>query len=252
MRCEHVFVSNAAFKRCGLCETALPEAAFNRMGHGLQDWCRECFREYFRARGDVHRKQSAAARAKRVVAAKAFVAHHLSRHPCVDCGESDPIVLDFDHLGDKLECVASLSHRGAPREEIAAEIAKCEVRCANCHRRITARRAGWSRLMGTVDDPRWSIAPPVRRNLRLVHRILEAGVCADCGERDMVVLEFDHVGEKRAQLSRMVWNVGMPTLEAEIARCELRCCNCHRRVTAARRLASVADSDVSRVSDEPP
>jgi hypothetical protein len=54
----------------------------------------------------------------------------------------------------------------------------------------------------------------------------------------MTVLEFDHVGVKRGKVSEMVWDVGLATLEREIAQCEIRCCNCHRRVTAERRAAA--------------
>jgi hypothetical protein len=224
-------------KRCGRCGERLPLEAFNRMGAGHQHWCRECFREYFRARGERHRRQSGAARAWRVARARAFVAAHLEGNPCVDCGERDLRVLDFDHVRDKVACISELAARGAPRARLEEEMAKCEVRCANCHRRVTARRAGWSRLAGDVDDPRRAMAAPVRRNLNHVHAVLAAGACVDCGEQDMLTLEFDHLGDKAGQISTMVWNVGLATLIAEIAKCELRCCNCHRRVTYERRAA---------------
>jgi hypothetical protein len=238
-------VNTVESKRCGRCGLELPLAEFNRMGKGLQHWCRACFREYFRRRGELHRRQSGAARRKRVAAARRFVTRFLAEHPCVDCGESDPRVLDFDHVGEKAALVSALVAWGASAYRIQAEIAQCEVRCANCHRRITARRAGWSRLAGDVHDPRRRFSLPVRRNLDHVHRVLGQGRCVDCGERDMLVLEFDHVGTKRGQISSMVWNVSLATLTREIAECEIRCCNCHRRATAARRAGS-------RVCLEPP
>ena len=65
-------------------------------------------------------------------------------HPCVDCGESDIVVLEFDHLRDKTANVSYLISTGEiPR--IKEEIAKCEVVCANCHRRRTSERGGWYR-----------------------------------------------------------------------------------------------------------
>jgi hypothetical protein len=244
-----VFVSSDR-KLCGSCGRDLPVAAFSRAGAGLQHWCRECFRDYFRRRGDAHRRQVEASRRRRVAAAREFMAGYLRTHHCVDCGEPDPRVLDFDHVGAKHELVSALVARGAPQARIESEIAVCEVRCANCHRRVTARRAGWSRLAGDVDDPRRGFAAPVRRNLNLVHGILARGRCVDCGERDMLVLEFDHVGIKRQQISRMVFNVSLATLRREIAECEIRCCNCHRRATAARRVLTRGAR--STLSVEPP
>lgn len=67
---------------------------------------------------------------------------YLESHPCVDCGESDPVVLEFDHVrGEKTRPVSILVKWSWGR--VVEEIEKCAVRCANCHRRVTASRAGW-------------------------------------------------------------------------------------------------------------
>ena len=60
---------------------------------------------------------------------------------CIDCGESDPIVLDFDHQLDKKFCISR--YRGHGIKALEGEIAKCVVRCSNCHRRKTAKDFGW-------------------------------------------------------------------------------------------------------------
>jgi hypothetical protein len=55
-------------------------------------------------------------------------------HPCVDCGETDYRVLQFDHI-DPMTKIANVT-RLASESSMAAvieEISKCEVRCANCH-----------------------------------------------------------------------------------------------------------------------
>ena len=60
---------------------------------------------------------------------------------CVDCGESNPLVLDFDHVkGIKIGCISNMVRGSYSLETIQAEIDKCEVRCANCHRIITNKR----------------------------------------------------------------------------------------------------------------
>ena len=61
--------------------------------------------------------------------------------PCVDCGETNPLVLDFDHVrGEKKKAVSDLAHACCAIKTLEEEIAKCEVRCANCHRIVTYTR----------------------------------------------------------------------------------------------------------------
>jgi hypothetical protein len=67
---------------------------------------------------------------------------YLLTHPCVDCGESDPVVLEFDHVGERDENSRDVTGLSSRRwERILEEIAKCEVVCANDHARRTAKRA---------------------------------------------------------------------------------------------------------------
>ena len=59
---------------------------------------------------------------------------------CVDCGEKDSRVLEFDHvrgIKKKLEGrrgVMGLVSQGYTWKTIKKEIDKCEVRCRNCHK----------------------------------------------------------------------------------------------------------------------
>ncbi len=66
---------------------------------------------------------------------------YLLTHTCIDCGESDWVVLEFDHCrGKKKLAIASMIHRNYSWKIIMKEIKKCDVRCANCHRKKTAKQ----------------------------------------------------------------------------------------------------------------
>ena len=66
---------------------------------------------------------------------KMYRKEYLESHSCVDCGENDPIVLSFDHVrGIKSFTLAKRVWCVSPKR-FKKEIEKCEVRCANCHRR---------------------------------------------------------------------------------------------------------------------
>lgn len=64
---------------------------------------------------------------------------------CVDCGETNIVVLDFDHK-DPSAKLKSVSHLKGCYDNIAlvrAEMDKCEIRCVKCHRIKTAKEHGW-------------------------------------------------------------------------------------------------------------
>lgn len=72
-----------------------------------------------------------------------FLWDYLLEHPCITCGEPDPIVLEFDHIDreNKTGNIADLSKYSLSK--VKEEIVKCRVLCANCHRRHTAIQFDW-------------------------------------------------------------------------------------------------------------
>lgn len=91
---------------------------------------------------EVRKERDREARQKRHAAKKAYVDELKAATPCADCGQNfPPYVMDFDHLGDKVDNVSVLLTKACGLEKIKAEIAKCEIVCANCHRERTHARA---------------------------------------------------------------------------------------------------------------
>lgn len=66
-----------------------------------------------------------------------FVLEYLLTHPCVDCGENDVRCLEFDHIHSKTIEINRMIRNRYSLENIQKEIEKCEIRCANCHRKKT-------------------------------------------------------------------------------------------------------------------
>lgn len=61
------------------------------------------------------------------------------KNGCVDCGEKDVRCLEFDHVrGEKVSSVGHMTR--FKHEKLIAEMDKCEVRCANCHKKVTRDR----------------------------------------------------------------------------------------------------------------
>ncbi len=139
-------------KRCTKCgkEKSLNEFSFKIKTLGLRQYqCIKCSRilirdHYNRNRG-YYLEKAKKRNTKIRTEARAFIKEYLLKHPCVDCGESDIIVLEFDHRNSKLKLteISQLIRAMSSLDAIKKEINKCDVRCANCHRRKTARDFGW-------------------------------------------------------------------------------------------------------------
>jgi hypothetical protein len=147
-----MFVSgnDPSLRRCGRCgeSKSTSDFAWRRVRRGqLDNYCRPCRAAYKRAHYIANRQRyiAAATRRKDALMAErtAFLVEFFRTHPCVDCGETDPIALEFDHIGHKeFTIAAGIGSRSW--QAILDEMAKCEVVCANCHRRRTALRADFA------------------------------------------------------------------------------------------------------------
>jgi 5-methylcytosine-specific restriction endonuclease McrA len=211
--------------RCASCGQTLPRSDMCAPS-SRHSWCRECLRSYFRSRGELHRRQTYAAKAVRRENAREHVVALLANGSCVDCGLADPMVLEFDHLGPKADNISDLVKQGCSLKRLTSELENCELVCANCHRLRTIERDRPDRL------PSQAARPRVERNLRYVASVLDVSSCTDCGETQASLLEFDHVGPKRDSVVQLAFTeYSIRAIEEEIARCEVRCANCHRRRT---------------------
>jgi hypothetical protein len=135
-------------KRCSTCKKLKPHEDFNRRSAatGGRQWnCRACNSEYHRLNKERHNAQIHARKRRVRSENQRLLLDYLREHPCVDCGEADPVVLEFDHVRDKVKPVSFLLGQGHDWPRIVEEIEKCEVRCANCHRRRTAIVGGFYR-----------------------------------------------------------------------------------------------------------
>ncbi len=89
-----------------------------------------------------YKEKQLARNKEKVLEAKALVTK-LKDFPCMDCGQKFmECAMDFDHRPDekKIRAVSVMVLRGFPLERIIAEIAKCDLVCANCHRIRTWNR----------------------------------------------------------------------------------------------------------------
>ena len=138
-------------KRCTICKQTKEFEEFNKnksKKDGLNTLCKECSRrrskQYYKENPDKH-KQEVRKRADKVRReSQSHILSYLQQHSCTDCGEKDPVVLEFDHVqGEKEFDISAAVRRGISLRRIIKEIKKCEVRCANCHRRKTAKDFGW-------------------------------------------------------------------------------------------------------------
>ena len=139
-------------RQCCRCRTGKPAIAFAwRRKHRLQrdTYCRPCRsaygKEHYQANKQRYIDQAQAAKRRTRIVRTEYLIEYFASHPCLDCGETDPVVLEFDHVRTKrFDIGQRLIH--VRWGEILREIKQCEVVCANCHRRRTARRSGSVRM----------------------------------------------------------------------------------------------------------
>ena len=114
----------------------------NRSVDGLFSWCRECRKSYDKER---YRKIGLNAwKSGRINIRKErriWFDQYKSTLKCNKCPENHPATLDFHHINpkDKDDSVSNMVADGRSEKLILAEVAKCDVLCSNCHRKLHYR-----------------------------------------------------------------------------------------------------------------
>jgi hypothetical protein len=164
--------------------------------------------------------------------------------PCTDCGgRFEPHQMDFDHREPDSKSFHLLTGRAMlmSTKRLMAEVEKCDVVCANCHRLRTQARRLAQPSKGNYKAPSqarraalWKMQSDLLTALRQVP-------CADCGGSfPKAAMDFDHrdPATKKYTVSRMLLRASIDEIRAEAAKCDVVCANCHRMRTYLRRLGA--------------
>ena len=141
-------------KKCTRCKECFEKEVFpilNKLSGKMSSMCSDCKREYDREHYIKHKEKNIIAKTRNAKNLRErnlrFLVDYLKSHPCVDCGEDDFIVLEFDHQHSKIGNISNMKNN-CSLETLKNEIAKCEVVCANCHNRRSAKQFGYYKTIG--------------------------------------------------------------------------------------------------------
>lgn len=110
--------------KCNKCLIEKSETEFNKLSAsptGYRYTCRICEKLY---RQKLQREKYEE------------VYFYLLEHGCEECGESNPLKLEFDHIDPttKKYSISDICSRQYSMETVFNEITKCRVLCSNCHK----------------------------------------------------------------------------------------------------------------------
>lgn len=112
--------------------------------------CRTCRKARLKAKSPYHTERMRAWRAanpersnrnwtQQRLRKKKWLEHYKLERGCSRCPEHDPVCLDFHHRNPyEKEMTISLGIARASLHRLQNEIAKCDILCANCHRKLHA------------------------------------------------------------------------------------------------------------------
>jgi hypothetical protein len=117
-------------KKCSKCLRILDESEFNWKYKNikLQYHCKECSRKYVRNHYKNNLSYYLRKAQKRNLMVRerayAYLGPYLLSHPCVDCGEKDILVLEFDHRDRKMKegAIRHIIQNGVTLEKIIKEV----------------------------------------------------------------------------------------------------------------------------------
>jgi hypothetical protein len=123
-----------------------------------------------------------------------------------------------------------------PKEEFTRKKKNCDERrnvCTVCCRKYQHEHYTQNKEQYVRRAIGFNGKQATQNKLNLVE-LLEKNRCADCGNTDIRVLEFDHKlpDAKVENISTMIYRYKWDVILEEISKCDIRCANCHRIKTA--------------------
>jgi hypothetical protein len=144
-----MIMENKKCNKCGETKSVCDFAYRDKKNGILKNNCKTCDKNarkiyYQKNKGNII-EGIYTTKLKNKIRNQQFVWDYLKTHPCIDCGETNPIVLEFDHKDnvEKHNNISFLIEKAWSIKTISDEIDKCDVRCANCHRIRTSIQFNW-------------------------------------------------------------------------------------------------------------
>lgn len=152
-------------KKCTICGKEKDEKEYyyrNKKAERLHAQCKECYRvkrrkiwkEYYNKHGSKYRENAVMRNRELKIILRSRMYDYLQGKSCEKCGISDPRVLEFDHIDPKTKdfSIAKAMHDIMSWDKLLAEIQKCQILCANCHKIKTAAEQGWYKHLRNYTD----------------------------------------------------------------------------------------------------
>lgn len=146
-------------RRCSQCkqEKELSKEFFNtrdKLGKKFRTDCKECQHlkqsEAYQKKAQVYKACSQKYRAVLKEQNQKLLWEFLLENPCVRCGETNPVILDLDHLRDKRYEISDII-KWHKWDSVLREIDKCQVLCVGCHRKKTAKDFGYYKHIDDIE-----------------------------------------------------------------------------------------------------
>lgn len=125
---------------CKECGRTLPidmfELEHTKKGDFRRRVCRDCRAKYRKDRRVEHPEIHRAQAIRRQDRQTDWL--HSMKTPCIICGESEPVCIDFHHKDPTQKEFTLGKHRSRSKEWLSQEMQKCVCLCSNCHRKVHA------------------------------------------------------------------------------------------------------------------
>lgn len=142
-------------KTCSVCNEDKSLSEF----YARSSRCKTCHKlytkEHYKNNKDAYVTRNSIRNRKVEAENRKFLLQYLCKNPCVDCGNPDIEVLQFDHRDSTLKTGAVSDLLTHSRKRLEEEVAKCDIRCANCHTKRTRRQRNQWRVGSFSKDFVW-------------------------------------------------------------------------------------------------